>query len=139
METVRKFRFKGFDSKNLKIIIGLLSLFIVLIVFAMLRDTDKLITHKQANALYNKEKIKKLIVDGEYIRIKTDEGQYKVYKDAINKNAFFSKYPVEVKEEPSHLYDLFSLLVLVGAFIFLFRFMKESRMQQIRQIGTTGK
>ena len=134
METVRKFRFKSFDSKNLKIITGLLSLFIVLIVFAMLRDTDKLITHKQANVLYNKEKIKKLIVDGDYIRIKTDGGQYKVYKDAINKNAFFSKYPVEVKEEPSHLYDLFSLLVLVGAFIFLFRFMKESRMQQIRQI-----
>ena len=134
METVRKFSFKSFDSKNLKIITGLLSLFIVLIVFAMLRDTDKLITHKQANVLYSKEKIKKLIVDGDYIRIKTDGGQYKVYKDAINKNTFFSKYPVEVKEEPSHLYDLFSLLVLVGAFIFLFRFMKESRMQQIRQI-----
>jgi len=134
METVRKFSFKSFDSKNLKIITGLLSLFIVLIVFAMLRDTDKLITHKQANILYSKEKIKKLIVDGDYIRIKTDGGQYKVYKDAINKNTFFSKYPVEVKEEPSHLYDLFSLLVLVGAFIFLFRFMKESRMQQIRQI-----
>jgi len=134
METVRKFSFKSFDSKNLKIIMGLLSLFIALIVFAMLRDTDKLITHKQANVLYSKEKIQKLIVDGDYIRIKTDEGQYKVYKDAINKNAFFSKYPVEVKEEPSYLYDLFLLLIFVGAFIFLFRFMKESRMQQIRQI-----
>jgi ATP-dependent metalloprotease FtsH len=121
-------------NKNIKIIAGLLAVLVILIAFALLRDTDRLITHKQANALFTKDKIEKLIIDGDYIRIKTNEGTYKVYKDAINKKAFFSKYPVEVAEEPTYLYDLLSLLILVGAIFYLFRFMKESRLQQIKQI-----
>jgi ATP-dependent metalloprotease FtsH len=121
-------------NKNIKIIAGLLAVLVILIAFALLRDTDRLITHKQANALFTKNKIEKLIIDGDYIRIKTNEGTYKVYKDAINKKAFFSKYPVEVAEEPTYLYDLLSLLILVGAIFYLFRFMKESRLQQIKQI-----
>ena len=134
METVRHFKPKGLNDKNLKIIISLAGVIVILLAFAFLRDTDDLISHKQANALYTKDKIEKLIVDGDYIRIKTREGQYKVYKDAINKKAFFSKYPVEVKEKPTGLYDLLSLLILVGALFFLFRFLRESRSQQIRQI-----
>jgi hypothetical protein len=96
METVRHFKPKGLNDKNLKIIISLAGVIVILLAFAFLRDTDDLISHKQANALYTKDKIEKLIADGDYIRIKTREGQYKVYKDAINKKAFFSKYPVEV-------------------------------------------
>jgi ATP-dependent Zn protease len=134
METVRNSRPIGLNDKNLRIIISLAGVIVILLAFAFLRDTDDLISHKQANALYTENKIEKLIVDGDYIRIKTRNGQYKVYKDAINKKAFFSKYPVEVKENPTGIYDLLSLLILAGALFFLFRFLKESRNQQIRQI-----
>ena len=133
------FKPKVLNSKNIKIIIVLLALFVGLLAFAVLRDTDKLITHTQANTLYTKDKIQKVIVDGEYIRLKTMDGNYKIYKDAINKTAFFTKYPVEVKEKSGSFYDILSLLILVGAFWFLFRFMKQSRLQQLRQIRAANK
>ena len=138
METVRNYSLKRVNRRNLRIIAGLLAVLVLLLAFAFLRDTDRLITHKEANALYMKKKIQKLIVDGDYIRIKTDDGQYKVYKDAINKNAFFSKYPVEVKEPAPQLYDLLSLLILAGAFLYLFKFMRESRVQQMQQIESVS-
>ncbi|RRS29946.1 MAG: ATPase AAA [Epsilonproteobacteria bacterium (ex Lamellibrachia satsuma)] len=122
------------NNKNIKIIIILLAVLVGLLVFALLRDTDKLITHTQANRLFTKDKIQKVIVDGEYIRLHTSSGNYKVYKDAINKTAFFTKYPVEVKEKSDSWYDILSLLIVIGAFWFLFRFMKQSRLQQLKQI-----
>jgi len=132
MSTVQRF---SPNRKNIRIILGLLGVLAVLISFTWMRDNDRLITHKQANALYTKDQIVKLIVDGDYVRIRTKEGRgYKVYKDAINKKAFFSKYPVEVAEEPLFVYDLLSLLILVGAIFYLFRFMKESRTQQLQQM-----
>jgi len=135
MSTVRNFSLKSFNDKNIKIILGLLGVLLLLILFTLMRDTDPLISHKQANALYTKDRITKLLVDGDYVRIQTKEGKrYKVYKDAINKRSFFSKYPVEVIEEPTYIYDILSLLILVGALFYLFRFMRESRLQQLRQI-----
>jgi len=134
MSTVRKFDLSLFREKNIKIIAGLLGVLLLLLAFSLLRDTDTLITHKQANALYTKDKIEKLIIDGDYVRIVTPQGRYKVYKNAINKKAFFSKYPVEVAEEPAWIYDLLTLLIFGGALFYLVRFMKESRMQQLRQI-----
>ncbi len=134
MSTVRKFDLSLFREKNIKIIAGLLGVLLLLLAFSLLRDTDTLITHKQANALYTKDKIEKLIIDGNYVRIVTPQHRYKVYKNAINKKAFFSKYPVEVAEEPVWIYDLLTLLIFGGALFYLVRFMKESRMQQLRQI-----
>lgn len=139
METKINFKPKILYSKNIKVIIVLLAVLAGLLIFAILRDTDKIITHKQANTLFTENKIRKVIVDGEYIYLKTADKSYKIYKDAINKTAFFTKYPVEVKEENASLYDILSLLILIGAFWFLFRFMKQSRLQQLRQIRAANK
>jgi len=122
------------NSTNIKIIISLLVVFVGLLAFGILRDTDQLITHKQANTLYSQDKIKKVILDGEYIRLRTEDNSYKIYKDAINKTAFFTKYPVEVTGDSSNVYDILSLIILIGAFVFLYRFMKQSRLQQLKQI-----
>jgi len=135
METKRNFK-SLLESKKIQIIAGLLLLMILLLSYGILRDRDTLITHKEANALFTKDKIKKIIIDGDYVHLKTSNKGYKVYKDAINTATFFSKYPVEVKEDAEHIYDLFSLFILIGAFAFLFRFMKQSRLQQLRQIRT---
>jgi len=134
MEAKLNFKPKAMNGKNIKIIISLLVFFVGLLAFATLRDTDQLITHKQANALYSQDKIQKVIVDGEYIRLRTADNNYKIYKDAINKSAFFTKYPVEVIGDSSYLYDILSLFILIGAFVLLYRFMKQSKLQQFRQI-----
>ncbi len=138
-ETKRKFKTPVLNSKNIKVIAGLFIVLVTLLAFATLRDTDTLITHEQANALYTKDKIQKVIVDGSYIRLKTTDESYKIYKDAINKTAFFSKYPVEVHEENSYGYDLIFLLIILAAFIFLFRFMKQSRLQQLKDIRAVSR
>jgi len=123
-----------FDKKNLKIILILSSIVVLLLAYVALRNTDTLITHKQATVLYNKNRIKKVIVDGDYIHFKTDAGSYKIYKDAINTAAFFTKYPVEVIEDKSYLYDLLMLLILLGSIGYLFKMMKVNRLQQLKQI-----
>lgn len=138
-ETKRKFKPPVLNIKNIKVIAGLFIVLVILLAFATLRDTDTLITHEQANVLYTKDKIQKVIVDGSYIRLKTTNESYKIYKDAINKTAFFTKYPVEVREENSYLYDLIFLLIILAAFVFLFRFMKQSRLQQLKDIRAVSK
>ena len=137
--TKRKFKTPVLNTKNIKVIAGLLIVLVTLLSFGTLRDTDTLITHEQANALYTKDKIQKVIVDGSYIRLKTNNESYKIYKDAINKTAFFTKYPVEVREENSYVYDFIFLLIILAAFVFLFRFMKQSRLQQLKDIRAVNK
>ena len=118
METKLNFKPKLLNGKNITIIASLLVLFVALLAFGILRDTDKLITHKEANSLFTQDKIEKIILDGEYIHLKTADSSYKIYKDAINKTSFFSKYQVEVREDRSYIYDILSLLILLAAFGF---------------------
>jgi len=139
METKLNFKSKAINGKNIKIIISLLVVFVGLLAFGILRDSDQLITHKQANSLYSQDKIQKVIVDGEYIRLRTADNNYKIYKDAINKTAFFTKYPVEVTSDSSYLYDILSLLIILGAFGLLYRFIKQSKLQQLRQIRSANR
>ncbi len=135
----RKFNSSMINAKNIKIISILLVVLLALLLFTVLRDTDTLITHKQANVLYSENKIKKLIIDGDYIRIKTAENTYKVYKEAVNKTAFFEKYPVEVREDKAYLFDLFSLIFLLFVFIFFYRFMQKNRLEQLKSIRAASK
>jgi len=134
METKLNFKPKLLNGKNITIIAFLLVLFIALLAFSILRDSDEIITHKEANTLFTQNKIKKIILDGEYIHLKTADNSYKIYKDAINKTSFFTKYPVEVREDSSYMYDILSLIILLAAFGFLYRFIKQSKLQQLRQI-----
>ncbi len=127
------------NSSNIKVIAGLLILLLLLLSFAIFRDTDTLITHDQANTLYTENKIQKVIIDGDFIRLYTDTDKYKIYKDAINKIAFFTKYPVEVRNDNRYLYDLFSLLIIIAAFGFLYKLMKQNKLQQLKHIRATSK
>jgi len=129
----------NFNTSNIRIITGLLVVLILLLSFAVLRDTDTLITHEQANKLYTDNKIQKVIVDGDLLRFKTDTENFKIYKDAINKTAFFTKYPVEVREDTRYLYDIFFLLIVIAAFGFLYRFMQQNRLQQLKHIRAASK
>ena len=129
----------NFNATNIKVITVLLVVLVLLLSFATLRDTDTLITHDQANKLYTENQIQKVIVDGDFIRLNTDTNHYKIYKDAINKTAFFTKYPVEIKQDNSYLYDLLSLFIIIAAFGFLYRLLKQNRLQQLKHIRAASK
>ena len=129
----------NFKTSNIKIITGLLVILLILLSFGILRDTDTLITHDQANTLYTENKIEKIIVDGDILRLQTETETFKIYKDAVNKAAFFTKYPVEVSEDNSYLYDIVFLLIIIAAFAFLYRSIQQSRLQQLKHIRATSK
>jgi ATP-dependent metalloprotease FtsH len=137
METKLDFKPKLLNSNNIIIIASLLVLFVALLAFGILRDTDKIITHKEANSLFTQDKIEKIILDGEYIHLKTADNSYKIYKGAINKPSYFAKYQVEVREASIYIYGILLLLILLAVFVFLYQFMKQSRLQQLRQIRSS--
>jgi len=126
------------NRKNLKIIIVLLIVLLGLFIFAWTRDTSTLVTHHQANRLYRENKIKKVIINGDYIYLKTAKNTYKIYKDAINKTAFFEKYPVEVISDKGYIYDIISLLVLLFTFGFFYRVIEQNRQQQLNYLHASN-
>jgi ATP-dependent metalloprotease FtsH len=130
---------KKLKQKEYSIIIILALLLFALLSFAFLRDTDTIITHKQANALYTDNKIKKLLIDGEYIRIQTKENRYKIYKEAVNQTAFFKKYPVEVIEDKSYLLDLFSFVFFALGLWFVYIMIQKNKLQQLKYIRSSSK
>ena len=138
-ETQQRYRTKLLHPKNITIIVMLLLLLAGLLTFALMRDTDTLLTHKQANALYTDNKIEKLTIDGDWIRIKTAQNRYKVYKNAINQTSFFEKYPVEVKEDTRYIYDILTLLILAFALWFFYRQIQQNRLQQLKYMRSSSK
>lgn len=135
-EIKHKFYLKSFDRKNISIIAGLLAVLLGLLIFSISRDTDRLITHMQANALYTENKIQKVILDEPYIRLYTGEGRYKIYKEAINKNAFFSKYPVEVRQKSSLVYVIVFLLIGLSVIGWIFWFFSKQKFRQSKGFGS---
>ena len=129
----------SFKTSNIKIITGLLVVLMILLSFGVLRDTDTIITHDQANKLYTENKIEKIIVDGDLLRLQTETETFKIYKDAVNKAAFFTKYPVEIREDNSYLYDIVFLVIIIAAFGFLYRSIQQSKLQQLKHIRATSK
>jgi len=121
-------------SKKLHIVLILFTLLVVLLSYGVFRDTSKIITKNRLDILLKEDKIEKIVLDGNYFYFKTDNKNYKIYRDIIDKTSIFAKYPIEAKEENSYIYDILSLFILFGAFIFLILFMNKSRQQQLKQI-----
>jgi len=139
LEMKPKYKNKILNAKNITIIAILVVVLIGLLTFAVMRDTTTLITHNQANALYSDNKIEKVVINGDFIHLKTATKTYKIYKDAVNKTAFFEKYPIEVVENKGYLYDIVSLFILILAFGFLYRLMQQNRLQQLRHLRASTK
>jgi ATP-dependent metalloprotease FtsH len=133
-EMTQQFSSKLATNKNKKIMLILGVILLFLLVFGMFRGGDKLITHKEANALYTVNKITKVVVDGEFIRLITERQNYKIYKDAISKTAFFQKYPVEVEEKNTHLFDIISLIIILLAFALLYRMLYQNKKQENKNV-----
>lgn len=138
-EMKQEFSRKLGSKKNKRVIIVLAIVLLILLIFAMFRGGDKLITHKEANALYTKNTIEKIIIDGEFIHFITPTQNYKIYKNAINKTAFFQEYPVEVVEENTHFFDMISLFIVLVAFGLLYRMLDQNKKQQVKQIEAQAK
>ena len=133
------FKRETLQNKNSIIIMGLLALLVLLLAFATLRDTDMLITHDKANALYTENKIQKIKLEGEWLRLYTPEQTYKIYKDAVNKTAFFTKYPVEVEADGRDFLTLLVLVLGVGVAVILTLLIRQKSMQAPNNSFSLGR
>ncbi len=114
---MRNFKFPK-DKKVLYVILFAVIL-LLLLLFAFLRDTSKPITTAEASKLHQESKIKKVIVDGNYLYLVTEKERYKIFKDAINTNILFQKYPVEAVQNQWNFMSLLPLLASIGALLTL--------------------
>jgi len=87
---------------------------IVLILFALLRDTADAITLAQATKLLNEKKVTKVIVSKKYVYLQTKKGFYKIASSQVRPKMFVH-YKVEVKETSILVYVLFFILFLAIA------------------------
>ncbi len=125
-------------SKKLHIVITLFILLVLLLSYGIFRDTSKIITQNKLNTILGQNKVEKIVLDGNYFYLKIDNKNYKIYKDLVDNTSTFRKYPIEVKDENSYVYDILSLVILFGAFVFLINFMNKSRQQQLKQIKSVS-
>jgi len=125
-------------SKKLHIVITLFILLVLLLSYGIFRDTSKIITQNKLNTILGQNKVEKIVLDGNYFYLKIDNKNYKIYKDLVDNTSTFRKYPIEVKDENSYVYDILSLVILFGAFVFLIIFMNKSRQQQLKQIKSVS-
>lgn len=127
------------NNKKFKIVLLLSVLMIGLLLFAVTRESAPVISHQEANLLYSQEKIKKVVIDGEYIRLVTSKGSYRVYREAINKSAFFTKYRVEVRENTMAYLFLAGLAVLVVLFLLYLLLSRSSQVEQKQVVKKGGQ
>jgi len=114
---------------------------IVLILFALFRDTSKLITLKDANRLLLNKDVKEVVISKDYVYLKTDKDLYKIASSEVNPKMFVD-YKVEVKSNEKLLYILFFILFLgVGSILIrvlqkkdLKLFTKDSTKQNFKNI-----
>ncbi len=124
----------GYNEKKLRIIIVLSVILLCVLAFVFLRDTAKTVTVSEASKLYSQNRITKIVLDGEYLRLQTTDGNFKIYKGAINTKPLFEKYPVEVVAEKSYLKDFLLFLAIIGIFAILFKMIKYGSGQQLEQL-----
>ena len=134
-----RFNLTSFKGKNLTLIWGLLIVFVLLLLFGIFRDSSKLITHQEANRLYTKNKIEKIVVDAPYLYFYTSEGKFKIYQEAVNQKAFFSKYLVEVRQSNGiFLNSLLLMAIGLGAWG-LFTLLQQKKPTKKPHIKSSAK
>lgn len=134
--------FKKGINKQIKLIAALALLLAALLAYAVLRERTPLLTHAQANTLYTQNKIRRIVLDKPYLYILTVDGKrYKIYENAINKKAFYTRYLVEVKEDESYWFDVMLLLIIAGAFVYMFATMRNMQRQRLAALkqGASGE
>lgn len=128
----------NFKITKLQSVVLLALLLVLLLLFSIFRDKTEIITHENAKTLYDNNTIKKVGVDGDYLRLYTDQQIYKIYKYAINYEEFYKKFPVEVYEAPWRVlvWPLWAIVFLVGLWV-LYRY-KPQKMVANSMSQTSG-
>ena len=100
-------------------------LVIVLILFALLRDTADAITLREAQKLLDQHAVTKVIATKEYVYLKTKENNlYKIASSQVTPG-MFAEYKVEIGSKNNLLIYLLVFIVFLGLGSLLFKFFQN--------------
>lgn len=101
---------------------------VVLVLFALLRDSAKLISLEQFNTLLTHSNITKVIVSDEYVYIKDQQDIYKVPKFEVS-SSMFHNLEVEIKNNHNILIYILVFIFIVGVGSIVFRWIQKEKNQ----------
>jgi ATP-dependent metalloprotease FtsH len=126
-------------SKNLRIIIvASLALLTILVVSGLEKSAELIDRTKALSEIDNSKTLERIMVKEPYIYIYTVSGNYKIAKDAIDKEELFFKdrnsYLVEYYED-SEMMDSIIFVVLLTSILYIFYMMRVTRREQVELIN----
>ena len=105
-------------------------LIVVLIIFAIFRDTSKLVSVNQLNDILLNQDVKKITLVDDYIYIKTSDGLYKIaYK--LTSPDMFSSYKIDISSSTNIVSYIVVFVLLVGFASIIFRYFQKHKDKNI--------
>ncbi len=98
---------------------------IVLIIFAVFRDTSKPITLNEAEIILQNHTVTNVIATKEYVYLKTKDEIFKIASSQVMPS-MFADYKVEIEEGHSELTTLFYIILFLALFSFGFRWVQKN-------------
>ncbi len=98
---------------------------IVLIIFAVFRDTSKPITLNDAEVILQNHTVTNVVATKEYVYLQTKDAIFKIASSQVMPS-MFADYKVEIEEGYSLLTTLFYIIVFLGLFSYAFRWVQKN-------------
>jgi len=105
----------NFKSKKLMVSLMALSIIVLLVLVALLRDDTKVIDFKMYETLLKTDSIKKAQIDVDEVILYTVDGKYSIVKDGIDIKELLKNIPVETIKENPIIRDL----IVIGLFFLM--------------------
>jgi len=119
------------SKTNKTLIVVLLVMIVSILLLNRFYTTEEIITTKKFQTLISKHNIDKISIDDYYIHIKTpDKKYYKIYKNAIDQQELYNNFKIEVVEDYSYIYDIFSLVLLIFFILYIIKALNKNRSTQ---------
>jgi len=118
------------NKKKLIPIIATISLaFIAIFIYIILKfsNTTTTISGKEFNNILKNNKIESVYLQDNYIVASTKNGNFKVFKDAVNKSEIFKKYPIKVYTKSSKALTYIAILILLSILSILIYMLRRDR------------
>jgi ATP-dependent metalloprotease FtsH len=105
----------NFKSKKLMVSLMALSIIVLLVLVALLRDDTKVIDFKMYETLLKTDSIKKAQIDVDEVVLYTVDGKYSIVKDGIDIKELLKNVPVETIKDNPIIRDL----IVIGLFFLM--------------------
>jgi len=116
-------------SKNFRIIIISSLLLVGILLYQWFSSSVTTLTPRAYQRLLEEGLIDRVMVEEPYLYLYTDEGEYRIAKEAVNMDTLFEKSIVEYREEPLPILDLMLLIFIMLFSLYIFRVIRKHQAQ----------